>query len=298
MKESLNHIDVHTYHLGRAATFHNLVTAHFGAMRLLEKFGLVKQRHEPRDKKRQAWGSLAGKERSFRNIAEHSLVVAMIVDVVTERLEAKGIINREENEQAVTAACLHDLTKRQELQIQHGIKIPRSTFFNPHRRKKFITRLLDRLQISEKDRKILGLTEYTGDGLFFTYLQRGEKIEINESPEELTKWLICLADYMVAHTNLVSPEERIKEAKQRNQYSELEKWWFERLYGKQELEEILEGPYGAQQINDRLAGIALGYLEQVETQLKELLDIPQEGSLMDFVQQQIYARYEANVSDQ
>lgn len=276
----------------KTKAFQDLAVSNLSAMRLLRDFGLLRKSKEPRDKK--AWGKLAGKERSFRNIAEHCLVVAMLEDVLLESLEEKGHISAVDRKKGVKAAILHDLTKRQELEATYGVETKEGKFINPEEKKLFIKRLIEQHNISSEDKETLSLTGLTGDAVLF--LSPQEEINISSSPEELIKWTIFLTDYMVAHDQVVSPRERIREATERmmekGEYNENSLWWFEKLYGRETSQRVLE-KQGKEEIINRTYDPIKRCIIEVEDQLKELLGVG-DKSILDFIQENIDKRYQAS----
>lgn len=120
------------------------------AMRILRNFGLLRQTGEGREKR--AWGKLQGKERSFRNIAEHSLVAGMVTDVVLERLKDNGHLTQDERKRGTKAALMHDMLKRKELEMQYGTEAgDHQVFFDPIQREIINELLLQEHHISQQD---------------------------------------------------------------------------------------------------------------------------------------------------
>ncbi|MBI4114834.1 MAG: hypothetical protein HY445_03265 [Candidatus Niyogibacteria bacterium] len=260
----------------KTSQFSAFALSHMEAMRLLRNFGLLGDK---------AGGRLEGKERSYRNIAEHCLVVGMVADTILEKFSEKGYLTAEERQIGVKAALIHDLTKRQELEIEHGVeKGSPKTFLDPEHRKEFISQVLAKHRVSEKDIDDFSLTRLTGDGL----LELDEKhIVITTSPRELIRWIILLSDYMVAHTSIVSPQERMDEAQERGEYDELQRWWFEKLYGKQALTEAENKNDVGRILNTRI----LFFLQQVEDQCRDALEIDAQQPFSDYIKQEIRKRY-------
>lgn len=282
---------VKEFELGKTETFSGFSVGNISAMRLLRRFGLLRQPGEPRDKK--ARGFLEGKERSFRNIAEHCVVVGMVTDVIFASLEKQGKITRETRRKGVKAAILHDLTKRQELEASHGINsIAEARFINPEEERNFINQLLDEHDISSQDRETLSLSGLTGGNVLF--LPPDEKINLGRSPEDLIRWTIFLTDYMVANDLVVSPENRIAEVTERiisqGEYSQEVSWWYKRLFGEEAFIAAQQSQ-GKREIINAINNPIKRSISVVEHQLQDMLGIG-DTSILDFVQQNIQERYQ------
>ena len=86
----------------KTKVFSAFALSNLSAMRLLHEYGLL-------GKTGNALGALQGKEKSYRNIAEHSLVVGMVADIILERLYEKKHISYPQWKQGTKAALMHDL---------------------------------------------------------------------------------------------------------------------------------------------------------------------------------------------
>jgi len=262
--------------------FGTFALSNIEAMRLLRKFGLLRQQDEPVDKK--AWGKLEGKERSFRNITEHCMVVGMVTDVILEKLEEKGHLREQERKAGAKGAILHDLTKRQELEKQYGVEEEdEGVFLDPQAKEEFIAELLDKYKLSSDQRKLVALQKLTGEGSIEI---KNEKIDISSS-RELMQWVILLADAMVAHTKVVSAEDRMNEVINRGEYSKTSDWWYKKLYGEKQFNQIKDKKESAKAVYGKI----LNFLRQTEDQLKSLLSVEENQSLLEFIENQIKNRY-------
>lgn len=260
--------------------FSTFALSHLEAMRLLRKFGLLRQEGET--KERAAWGKLEGKERSFRNIAEHCLVVGMVADVILERLVENGHLAEADRRRGAKAAILHDLTKRQELEAQYGVeKGGKGRHLDPAARKKFVDELLEKQGVSAEDWADFNLSRRAGSGLW-----EGGKVSL-ESPRELIEWTIAVADYSVAHTNLVNPGQRLKEAIERGGYEDEFQWWFKKLYGDEAFKQAGSQRAAAEVISERVVGV----FAEVEEKLKPKLGLGENETISDFIEEQIIKRY-------
>jgi hypothetical protein len=252
------------------------------AMRLLKKFGLLRQEEESREHR--AWGKLEGQERSFRNIAEHSLVVGVVADVILERLAERGFISPEDRKRGTKAALLHDLAKRQELERQYGVEKGESgEYLNPEERNKFISKLLEEYGVSEKDIADIDLSKLSGGGPFGVDI---EKISL-ESPQFLIEWAISIADYSVAHTDVVSIPQRMEEAIKRGGYSDEFRWWFEKIYGEKALSDVQDPDEIAKAVYAKTSEV----FNRVQTELKPKLGLDEDETVHDFIQKQLESRY-------
>lgn len=283
MKEgeaSFNKEDQEKEGLEKTKTFSNFGLSNMEAMRLLRDFGLLGKG---------AKGRLEGKERTYRNIAEHCLVVGMTTDVILQRLEELGLLTPEEREMGTKAAIIHDLTKRQELEVGHGIEADSpKRFLDPDKKKDFINNLLADNQVLQRSREILSLSDLTDDGIL--NFPENEKLNISDSPENLIRFSILFCDATVAHTDLVTPDERMKEIIERGGYNDLDVWWYRKLYG----EEKLKGIEDPKIISEAVYSRKIIFLRQIEEQLKSLMGIDESESLSDYIKEEIKKRYESD----
>lgn len=254
--------------------FSSFALSNLEAMRLLRKFGLLRQPGEQKDKP--AWGKIEGKERSFRNIAEHSLVVGATADILFEKLAEKGYLTLQERKVGTKTAILHDLTKRQELEFKKGINEGEGAeVIDPEEKKKLAESFLAEHGISKEDRDT-----------FNPYSVIPEIFGLNEaevkpfaSAQEIIRWTISVSDWMVAHTALVSPNERMEEAINRGDYNKDYLWWYKRIY-KDDADADSKEPSS---ITKAVFEKAIPILNKVEGELKKALDIPGQEKLVDFV---------------
>lgn len=266
---------------GKTETFSNFGLSNMEAMRLLRDFGLLG--------KKESVGKLEGKEKTYRNIAEHSLVVGMTADVILEKLEERGFLTPEERKMGTKAAIIHDLTKMQEIELKHGVeRYSSKKFLNPDEKEDFVNNLLKERNVSQKDREILSLSDLTGEGVL--NFPDDKKLDISYSPKNLVRFAIFFSDYVVAHTALVKPEERMREVIERSEYNDLDIWWYKKIYGEEELRGI-EDP---KKISEKVRSKTMNFLKQTEEQFKVLLGVDASKSLSDFIEGEIKKRYESN----
>ncbi len=262
--------------------FSALALSNKEAMKLLQKFGLLRQEGETRE--RRAWGKLESKERSFRDIAEHSLVVGMVTDVILERLAEGSYISVDDRKRGTKAALLHDLTKRQELEMQYGVeKGEKGEYLDPEARKRFIADLLEKHGVSSEDVADFNLSRLARSGSLEVDI---EKISL-ESPQELIEWTIAISDYTVAQTDIVSIDQRMEEAIKRGGYNEEFLWWFKKIYGEEALKDIQDPSEIAERVYDR----AREAFDQVQNKLKPKLGLGEDETIYDFIQEQMEKRY-------
>lgn len=272
----------------KTQVFGQFALANIFAMRLLRKFGLLRQLGEkasagvPR-RERFARGLLAGKERSFRNIAEHSLVVAIVADTLLERAEVLRKVTPEERKNGVEGALFHDLTKRMELEARFGGREAHDKFISPpdmdQKRKSWIAEL----KVSDHLLRIIELSRLSGEGIISL---REEQIQI-VSPSDLIRFCICIADYLVSHTSLTSIHDRLLEMSNRGEYGDLLSWSFDQLF-----------PDEIEHSKNKKAISMIKIIEEklilVEEALCARLEISREIGVFPFVQNEIAKKTSEN----
>lgn len=261
----------------KTKTFSIFGQSHIRMMRLLRDFGLLGE---------EVRGKLEGKERTYRNIAEHCLVVGMVADVIMEKLVEREYLKPEERKIGTNAALIHDLTKRLELETEKGINTDsQKTFLNPEQKTELIANLLEKYRVSKEDVELYHLSKLAGDGILNL---DEEMIKITKSPEDLTRWVIFFSDYAVAHTSLAPYRTRFEEANQRGEYNDLTIWWYKKLYGNN-TNEIKDPTTIIKKVQDKLEY----FLKQTEQQLKDIIGVDKSEDLVDYVKEQIEERYES-----
>lgn len=265
--------------------FAHFALAHLDVMRLLKTLGLLRQTgeksptdEEQRDKKikhheRFARRILNGEERSFRNIADHSLVVGVVADILLQEAVKKGLITDAQRKQGVYGALLHDATKRKELELQLGTtKQDKNIFFDPEALIRVRKLIFEILAVSAEMQTSIDLAKYSGDGLLCLSL---DEIKERKSSEDLISFIICIADYLVKNTrekrsHLVVLDERLMGVLSREELTPLLKWWSKRLFDISEPELTIFAEKKRVLIMEKIVKSALG--------------IPPSMQLFDFVQ--------------
>ncbi len=269
--------------VAKTKTFSSFAIQNLEAMRLLRKFGLLSQSHEERGKK--AWGKLGDTERSYRNIAEHSLVVGMTADIIFEKLQEKGLLTAEERVAGTKGAVLHDLLKRAEIEAQYANDRPdQSKYLSSEELQKIDDAAFEHYGISKEDVREYALARRT---TFDAVGVPPEQIDLTGSPNRLQEWVIFFSDWSVAHTNIVSPEERFRDIRNRGFYQKTYTEKYRQLFGDEALKQ-LPNPEDA---TEEILRINKSQIDVVEEQLKSMLDIPKEVRLVDFIRQNLETRY-------
>ena len=268
--------------LEKTKTFSKFGLSNMEAMRLLRDFGLLG--------KKEAVGKLQGKERSYKNIAEHCLVVGMVVDVILQEFEERGLLTPEEREKGTKAAIIHDLPKRQHIEVQNGIEAgsPKESL-TPDKIAALDAELLAQHNISQEDVELFSLSEFAGSGKF-EFPEDG-KINVSGSPEDIIRFAILFGDHVVSDTSIMDFNERIDKVIERGRYNDEFVWWYRKLYG----EEKLKGIKDPKEASEKIYGKVRKFLQQTEDQFKSLIGVDESESLLDYIKEEIKKRYESNV---
>lgn len=261
----------------KTRTFSSFAIQNIEAMRLLREFGLLGRSEDERGKK--ATATIDEKEQSFRNIAEHSLVVGMTSDIIFEELEKRGFLTDEERREGTRAAIIHDMLKRGEIEMKASRgKTEYGTQEELNKAKQYV---FEKAGISEDQIEEYRLTKRAS---FDTIETSPEQVSL-DTPDDLREWTIFYTDLSVSHTNIVGPDVRVDEVRQRGSYKKTYADKYYKISGQNPEDVDLES--AAEKGMEQQVAIA----HAVEGQLKRMLDLPEDVSLPQFIREHLEQRY-------